>query len=132
MFVSPKKAKPAHLDLSKYKLKELAFGPQGEGATELPKRVEDVLEQGAPGDLAKTYVWYASYGSNLLEERFMCYVKGGKVSDFVEGEFLWESSQRLWLHFNICEGQWYTFFFVSCIECTQAEILPADYQLARA
>ena len=24
------------------------------------------------------YVWYASYGSNLLYERFMCYIKGGK------------------------------------------------------
>jgi len=22
-------------------------------------------------------IWYASYGSNLLEERFMCYIKGG-------------------------------------------------------
>jgi len=24
------------------------------------------------------YVWYASYGSNLSEDRFMCYIKGGK------------------------------------------------------
>lgn len=24
------------------------------------------------------YVWYASYGSNLNEERFLCYVKGGQ------------------------------------------------------
>ena len=24
------------------------------------------------------YVWYASYGSNLLRERFMCYIKGGR------------------------------------------------------
>ncbi|MBL0236650.1 MAG: hypothetical protein IPQ02_08595 [Saprospiraceae bacterium] len=23
------------------------------------------------------YIWYASYGSNLLEERFQCYIKGG-------------------------------------------------------
>lgn len=23
------------------------------------------------------YVWYASYGSNLSKERFMCYIKGG-------------------------------------------------------
>jgi len=24
------------------------------------------------------YVWYSSYGSNLNEERFLCYIKGGK------------------------------------------------------
>jgi hypothetical protein len=24
------------------------------------------------------YVWYASYGSNLLRERFLCYIVGGK------------------------------------------------------
>ncbi len=24
------------------------------------------------------YVWYAAYGSNLLRERFMCYIKGGR------------------------------------------------------
>lgn len=24
------------------------------------------------------YVWYASYGSNLLEERFHCYIRGGR------------------------------------------------------
>lgn len=25
------------------------------------------------------YVWYASYGSNLSKNRFMCYIKGGKI-----------------------------------------------------
>lgn len=25
-------------------------------------------------------VWYASYGSNLLEDRFLCYIKGGKAT----------------------------------------------------
>ena len=24
------------------------------------------------------HIWYASYGSNLLEERFLCYIRGGK------------------------------------------------------
>lgn len=24
-----------------------------------------------------SYIWYASYGSNLLEERFLCYIQGG-------------------------------------------------------
>ncbi|CAI5500851.1 unnamed protein product [Closterium sp. Naga37s-1] len=27
----------------------------------------------------ETLVWYASYGSNMLEERFMCYIQGGAV-----------------------------------------------------
>lgn len=26
----------------------------------------------------KRYVWYASYGSNLSTERFLCYIRGGK------------------------------------------------------
>jgi len=26
----------------------------------------------------KQYVWYASYGSNLLESRFRCYLLGGR------------------------------------------------------
>lgn len=26
----------------------------------------------------KEYIWYASYGSNLLEDRFNCYIQGGK------------------------------------------------------
>jgi hypothetical protein len=30
----------------------------------------------------KDYVWYACYGSNLLKERFMLYIKGGKLNIF--------------------------------------------------
>ncbi|WP_449538699.1 hypothetical protein [Ferdinandcohnia sp. Marseille-Q9671] len=26
----------------------------------------------------KQYVWYASYGSNISRERFLCYIKGGR------------------------------------------------------
>jgi len=26
----------------------------------------------------KTHIWYASYGSNISEERFMCYIRGGQ------------------------------------------------------
>lgn len=26
----------------------------------------------------QSYIWYASYGSNLLKDRFLCYIKGGK------------------------------------------------------
>lgn len=28
-------------------------------------------------DRRNNYVWYVSYGSNMLRERFMCYIKGG-------------------------------------------------------
>lgn len=28
---------------------------------------------------SKEYIWYASYGSNLNEERFLCYIKGGQA-----------------------------------------------------
>ncbi len=27
---------------------------------------------------SKEYIWYASYGSNISTERFMCYIQGGK------------------------------------------------------
>lgn len=27
---------------------------------------------------ADTPIWYASYGSNILEERFLCYIRGGR------------------------------------------------------
>lgn len=30
------------------------------------------------------YVWYASYGSNLLEERFLCYIQGGKPAGAIK------------------------------------------------
>ncbi|XP_052179798.1 histone deacetylase 5 isoform X2 [Diospyros lotus] len=29
--------------------------------------------------LSKTYVWYATYGSNMWESRFLCYIEGGQV-----------------------------------------------------
>lgn len=29
-------------------------------------------------DKQREYVWYASYGSNMLRERFLCYIKGGR------------------------------------------------------
>ena len=28
--------------------------------------------------LTTKHIWYASYGSNLLEERFLCYIRGGQ------------------------------------------------------
>ncbi|WP_163538713.1 hypothetical protein [Gracilibacillus sp. YIM 98692] len=28
--------------------------------------------------MSKQYVWYASYGSNLSRDRFLCYIKGGR------------------------------------------------------
>lgn len=32
-------------------------------------------------DLQRTHVWYVAYGSNLLRERFMCYIEGGFCED---------------------------------------------------
>ncbi|MDC3424080.1 hypothetical protein NC797_06110 [Aquibacillus sp. 3ASR75-11] len=32
------------------------------------------------------YVWYASYGSNLCEERFLCYILGGRPPGSAESE----------------------------------------------
>ncbi len=29
-------------------------------------------------DSWKEYIWYVSYGSNMLEERFLCYIEGGR------------------------------------------------------
>ena len=37
-------------------------------------------------DIKKKHVWYACYGSNLLKERFMYYIKGG-VCKFNEKEY---------------------------------------------
>ena len=35
-----------------------------------------------PGD-ASPYVWYASFGSNILLERFECYLRGGRIDGMV-------------------------------------------------
>jgi len=35
-------------------------------------------KQNKQEDNIKKYVWYAGYGSNLSEDRFLCYIKGGK------------------------------------------------------
>jgi hypothetical protein len=32
------------------------------------------------------YVWYASYGSNLLKERFLCYITGGRPEGSLDTE----------------------------------------------
>ena len=29
---------------------------------------------------SRTYVWYACFGSNILLERFDCYLKGGRIA----------------------------------------------------
>jgi len=34
----------------------------------------------------KQYVWYASYGSNINRERFLCYIKGGRPKGSTETE----------------------------------------------
>ena len=30
------------------------------------------------------YVWYSSYGSNMLYARFLCYLRGGRVDGMVK------------------------------------------------
>ena len=37
------------------------------------------------GKRPEDYLWYVSYGSNLLGERFMCYIQGGKFRGNVNG-----------------------------------------------
>ena len=37
----------------------------------------ELADDGAQKDVV---VWYASYGSNLLEARFNCYIFGGRVN----------------------------------------------------
>lgn len=37
-------------------------------------------------DFVKQYVWYASYGSNIEEERFLCYIQGGIPSGSTQPE----------------------------------------------
>ncbi|WP_099355007.1 hypothetical protein [Fredinandcohnia onubensis] len=34
----------------------------------------------------KQYVWYASYGSNINRDRFLCYIKGGRPKGSTETE----------------------------------------------
>lgn len=36
--------------------------------------------------LMKQYVWYASYGSNINKDRFLCYIKGGRPKGSNETE----------------------------------------------
>lgn len=61
------------LDTSKFGFRVLQPGEIRSGAMGNVGRGEDLNGR-------KTYVWYASFGSNLWEDRFMCYIKGGKVS----------------------------------------------------
>jgi hypothetical protein len=36
--------------------------------------------------MSERYVWYASYGSNLSKDRFLCYIKGGRAQGSSEVE----------------------------------------------
>ncbi|WP_148361244.1 hypothetical protein [Bacillus timonensis] len=36
--------------------------------------------------MLKQYVWYASYGSNINRDRFLCYIKGGRPKGSTETE----------------------------------------------
>ena len=71
-------------------------GLEGEGSLYIRKPVQVTLETGEkvfasiyvyngntdglekiPAWRREDYVWYVSYGSNMLRERFLCYIKGG-------------------------------------------------------
>lgn len=45
--------------------------------------------------LLETYIWYASYGSNMWRPRFLCYIEGGKVYFFVSETFYYPRFFRL-------------------------------------
>lgn len=45
----------------------------------LTKGASSIIVEEVKG-MRETYVWYASYGSNMLKERFMCYIVGGQVN----------------------------------------------------
>jgi hypothetical protein len=38
---------------------------------------------GEPDDTGTQHVWYASFGSNILLERFQCYLEGGRVAGMI-------------------------------------------------
>ena len=52
----------------------LLIPPAGADAAE---EVESSVK--APQHEGQQMVWYASYGSNMWTERFLCYIQGGKV-----------------------------------------------------
>lgn len=39
--------------------------------------MEDTMNYKKISTWKKDYIWYVSYGSNMLKERFMCYIEGG-------------------------------------------------------
>ncbi|CAM6092712.1 unnamed protein product [Calypogeia fissa] len=51
----------------------------GGGKFEISVPVDSFSSYPSHLDAERTYVWYACYASNLLMERFMCYIQGGQV-----------------------------------------------------
>ena len=45
-------------------------------------------------DSWKEYIWYVSYGSNMLEERFLCYIEGGCFEGSASYRYPCEDSTR--------------------------------------
>ena len=49
-----------------------------EGLEQIPEKLQPYTANWK--DRLDNYVWYVSYGSNMLRERFLCYIKGGRFS----------------------------------------------------
>ena len=56
--------------------------PLRSGVTAPPKRMSRAASSGRDSP-PSTYVWYASFGSNILLERFECYLRGGRIGGMV-------------------------------------------------
>ncbi|KAF7843528.1 histone deacetylase 5 [Senna tora] len=54
-------------------------------------------------ELSQIPIWYASYGSNMCEKRFSCYIEGGKVDGMINpcpgSKDPTLPSEKLWRHF---------------------------------
>lgn len=46
--------------------------------TQISRIIKTSPEKPSQALTVPNYIWYASYGSNILEERFLCYIRGGQ------------------------------------------------------
>eukprot|EP01018_Ginkgo_biloba_P014008 Gb_00466 [translate_table: standard] len=57
----------------------LAAGAQGSDNSTIVSTMRDKNADIWGSVLPSTYIWYASYGSNMWKPRFLCYIEGGQV-----------------------------------------------------
>lgn len=61
-------------------------------------------------ELSKVDVWYASFGSNMWQQRFLCYIQGGQVFSLR----LWVKNANKWLIvFLHVFANWYSCIFIA-------------------